>query len=458
MNETKSTKTLLVAAITVAMATWLVAPTALAESGRITETMGQVERGRGMPLEFEPVAPGDAVMPGDVIRTGRGGRVELVLGAGTARLYENSLLRVPADPKSRHQMELEQGRSIFDVLKQSVKDRFEVRTPEVVVSVKGTRFEVDLVGRLAEVAVFHGTVGVRAPDAALELETLVREGFAATGKADVPFELDVRPRTDPWESWATIQEAQKTAMDEMKHDRSTRMRIAAQASARKSSAKELVGLATKRNPEVARRVAEMRKERREAAKAAALESGDAPGRGMPAAMDEGAGPSGGSTKMSQLDPVQFARKGKPGIGRGPAAARGSGKMDMDLEARELVKHVESDRKGKKKIKHMMLQSMVTEQMELEDPTGGGSSAGGWDPTPNLSVLEVAELGLPLSYQDIMTVWYTALDEIYQYDPTIFEQPDPGQYETELLIKLDELGLPPGIAGQIVDYIISQIEL
>ncbi len=446
--------------------------TAWAGSGRINEAIGEVERGRGTPPVFEAVKRGDEVAPGDVIRTGRGGRVELVLGAGTVRLYENSLLRVPGDAKAGHEVELERGRSIFDVLKAKVTDRFEVRTPEVVVSVKGTRFEVDLVGKLAEVAVFRGTVGVRAPDAALELETLVREGFAAMGKADTPFELDLRPRTDPWESWASSTEPQQTALETTRLDRKAELHIQAQAAARNSSAKELIGIATARNPQIAKRVAELRRERAEAQAAAAEMQGGAqedptavaPGAtSMPARIDPSATPEPDATPdAAVMEQMQTMMKHQ-GAGSGTQDDRAMKAMraiEMGMDPNEIMARLEADRENSKQMDSSMNDpGTMTEMIELpEDPTGGaGGVGGGWDPTPDLEMMAVMQLGLPMSYTDTMQFWYFALDEIYMTDPTIFDNPDPSLYHTALLNKFNELGLPSAAAQNLVDYIMSQIQ-
>ena len=167
----------------------------------VAQLRGQVEIGSGDPPSFRPARAGDALAPGDVVRTGHDGRAELVLAAGTLRLYGDTLLRLPtasAVPGSADAVELDAGSSLFDILRRG-RDEFEVRTPEVVVSIKGTRFLVVAEER-AEVAVFHGTVGLRSEmEPAREL--LVREGFAAVGEPGRPFELIVNAAPDPWDGW-----------------------------------------------------------------------------------------------------------------------------------------------------------------------------------------------------------------------------------------------------------------
>ncbi len=170
---------------------------------RIREAEGPVQLATGTPPVWRAARAGDALGPGDAVRTGRGGRAELALGAATVRLFENSLLRIPVDgltPRGVEAVRLEEGRSLFEVLKGRLDRAFEVRTPTVVVSVKGTRFGVLLGEDAASVEVYRGLVGVRAPAAAEEM--LVRAGFAAVGGPGQSFELELIPDRDPWDGWA----------------------------------------------------------------------------------------------------------------------------------------------------------------------------------------------------------------------------------------------------------------
>ncbi|MDJ0789596.1 MAG: FecR domain-containing protein [Myxococcota bacterium] len=169
---------------------------------RIESVSGPVEIGSGEPPAFRPAREGAALEPGDVIRTGAGGRAALELDGRTVRLYENSLLRLPVRFEAdAHEVELDEGRSLFDVIK-GRNVPFRVRTPEVVVSVKGTRFLVDA-GSRGGVSVFRGLVEVaNALDAAEVPGLLVREGFAAVGGGARPLELLMQEVSDPWESWS----------------------------------------------------------------------------------------------------------------------------------------------------------------------------------------------------------------------------------------------------------------
>jgi ferric-dicitrate binding protein FerR (iron transport regulator) len=194
------------AAAALALLTGSLGSSAFEAGGRLTVVQGSVAIGRGEPPVWTPARIDDRVAAGDAVRTGRGGRAEIELGSGTVRLYENSLLRLPADAfgasGAAEAVELEAGESLFDVLRERLDRAFEVRTPEVVVSVKGTRFGVSLAEELAAVAVYRGLVGVLTSESELDAEVLVREGFAAVGGAGHPPELLAIRDGDPWSGWA----------------------------------------------------------------------------------------------------------------------------------------------------------------------------------------------------------------------------------------------------------------
>lgn len=176
-----------------------------ASGQRIVSAEGPVEVGSGDPPIWRGAEEGDLLAPGDAVRTGRGGRAEVQLRTGSVRVFENSLLRLPADAPAAGQSErvrLKRGTSIFDVLRRSAEDLFEVETPEVAVMVKGTRFTVSVADGLTNVAVYRGLVGVRHLAETLEAEVLVRAGFALAGTLDGPFELVVNPAADPWNGWS----------------------------------------------------------------------------------------------------------------------------------------------------------------------------------------------------------------------------------------------------------------
>ncbi len=171
---------------------------------RLSLVLGSVEIGTGEPPVWRKAHGGELLAPGDAVRTGSGGRAEIALGAGTMRVYENSVLRLPSDGIDRRgvkEVEMDGGVSLFDILKRDKDEEdFKVRTPEAVVMVKGTRFSVDLNAGLA-ISVFRGLVGVHDLAQQLQHEVLVRPGFTAHEGAH-GFDLKLEQRTDPWEAWA----------------------------------------------------------------------------------------------------------------------------------------------------------------------------------------------------------------------------------------------------------------
>jgi hypothetical protein len=162
---------------------------------RLAVSTGTVEIGRGEPPVWKQAEAGDTLAAGDRVRTGEDGRAEVIVAGSTLRVYPNSLLRLP-DEATPREVGLEKGSSLFDVLHNG--EPFEVRTPEVVVSVKGTRFGVEVDGDAAAVSVFRGLVGVHG-DGAGAPETLVHAGFSAFGHDQ--FELSWHGAEDPWNGW-----------------------------------------------------------------------------------------------------------------------------------------------------------------------------------------------------------------------------------------------------------------
>jgi len=225
---------------------------------------GEVEIGRGEPPAWSRAHTGDALQPGDRIRTGRSGRAEVTLAGATVRLYANSLLRLPAKPLANDGLsrgvDLEKGSSIFDVTHRKRDGGFDVRTPEVVVSVKGTRFSVD--ADSARVAVYRGTIGVRALAAEIVDEMLVREGFGAQLAAG-PMQLFLHRSDDPWDAWpggAPLPARPDDARTPAPQAHRASVEHALDA-AREASRVQALQAAMKRHPELRQRVAEIAAER-----------------------------------------------------------------------------------------------------------------------------------------------------------------------------------------------------
>jgi len=245
---------------------------------------GQVEIGSGDPTVWRQARSGEDLEPGDRVRTGSDGRAEIQMSAGTLRIHENSMLRLPDSATAEDRVELEQGYSLFDILRR-MRSRFEVHTPTVVVSVKGTRFGVDVGEAVSEVAVYHGLVGVRDPAADEAIETLVREGFVAVGGGGIPFELDLAPTGDPWRDWSDPTQRPSAAIDRGRpSDEIDRIRN----EVRRRTDSDVVREALRRRPELADRLERLdRRDRRNDEPSDPAGDGRAPGlvNGLPAALD-----------------------------------------------------------------------------------------------------------------------------------------------------------------------------
>jgi hypothetical protein len=103
----------------------------------------------------------DALKPGDIIRTGRNGRVLLVRGEETILIAPNSVIGVPSEAKDGMSTTIQQqaGSILLEVEKRNVK-HFEVETPYLAAVVKGTQFSVTIDGASTRVAVNRGQVEV----------------------------------------------------------------------------------------------------------------------------------------------------------------------------------------------------------------------------------------------------------------------------------------------------------
>jgi hypothetical protein len=194
------------------------------------------------------------------------------------RLYGDSLLRIPLEgtaPGSADAVQLDTGSSLFDVLRRG-GDAFEVRTPEVVVSIKGTRFLV-VADERSEVAVFRGLVALRREHGAAQ-EMLVRAGFAAVGARGRPFELVLGAAPDPWEAWLEGSAPPRAAEPAGAGASADALELEAKAAALAHSRSDALEQAARRHPELSERMAE-------AIDRAKVDRAGAPLEGAPAALD-----------------------------------------------------------------------------------------------------------------------------------------------------------------------------
>jgi hypothetical protein len=173
---------------------------------------GKVEIGRGSPFVWRVARVGDAVAPGEAVRTAAGARAELRLGPERlARIYERSLLRIGPDAgEDVHAVDLDEGASLFDLVRRASGELFDVRTPEIIVSVKGTRFLVSAPSGPDSASVFRGEVEL----AGEGFDTLaVHPGFTGALGEVMP-----TPFPDPWDGWASSSVAPEIAIEESSRD------------------------------------------------------------------------------------------------------------------------------------------------------------------------------------------------------------------------------------------------
>jgi len=142
---------------------WSVAATALAAEGglwSVSKSSGEVwitTSGAG-PVSLQQE---ETLKPGDVVRTGRNGRVLLKRGEETVLLAPNTVIGLPAQQKDDLSTTILQqaGSILLDVEKRNVK-HFEVETPYLAAVVKGTEFAVTVNDAGTSVQVRRGQVEV----------------------------------------------------------------------------------------------------------------------------------------------------------------------------------------------------------------------------------------------------------------------------------------------------------
>ena len=103
----------------------------------------------------------DALKPGDIIRTGRNGRVLLTRGEETIVVSPNSVIGLPTEKKDGLSTTIVQqaGSILLEVEKRNVQ-HFEVETPYLAAVVKGTQFRVSVNDNSTSVSVLRGQVEV----------------------------------------------------------------------------------------------------------------------------------------------------------------------------------------------------------------------------------------------------------------------------------------------------------
>jgi len=153
------------------VAIFVVVATAMSISPTVTSTAadlqewvavqveGSVEFKRGGPA-WSPLRRGDTVIPGYEIRTGPNAKVLLSRGPETITVEPESTLEfLPPGNGSVTRIFQKLGGAIFNIKKRNRK-HFEVLTPHLVATVKGTEFSIKIDANGGTLNVINGSVGV----------------------------------------------------------------------------------------------------------------------------------------------------------------------------------------------------------------------------------------------------------------------------------------------------------
>lgn len=156
-------------------------------AGIATLVKGEVSIAEGESDQWKAFHAGDHLLPGNRLKTGRDGYVDVFFENGTSFLLRSgSTVRVTAAKKGSHydvrRLFLEAG-EIVSRVKGMVGNglRYEIRTPAAVTAARGTEFAVSVdAGGATRAEVWQGEVNVAAPSGAVALQagegTVVKSG------------------------------------------------------------------------------------------------------------------------------------------------------------------------------------------------------------------------------------------------------------------------------------------
>jgi hypothetical protein len=160
----------------------------------VVHAYGQVSVMRGSTLTPQPLAAGDNVATGDVVRTGAQSSATLRFADGARVLVRpDSELKVERLAQSRAgastTLRLQNGSADSTVppAEGAAPRRYEMRTPQTQLGVRGTEFRTAADGTTTRVEVLDGRVGARrdgAGTARAPAESIVAAGFGAVSTAD----------------------------------------------------------------------------------------------------------------------------------------------------------------------------------------------------------------------------------------------------------------------------------
>jgi hypothetical protein len=160
----------------------------------VVHAYGQVTVTRGAASAPQPLAAGDNVAAGDVVRTGAQSSATLRFADGARVLVRpDTELRIDRLAQSRGgastSLRLDRGSADSTVppAARGVTPRYELRTPQTQLGVRSTEFRTAADAASTRIEVLEGRVGARRPDAAARpgaAEALVAAGFGAVSAAE----------------------------------------------------------------------------------------------------------------------------------------------------------------------------------------------------------------------------------------------------------------------------------
>lgn len=164
-----------------------------AVTGTVTSTAGPVQvqetpisgtSAASAPVVTVPQPVQGAVKAGSQIATATGAAASLVMGeVGTARLNEESEVRLPAQGETGHSLEVLKGLLFLEVSGENLKktqSEFRLKTPAALLAVKGTRFFSRTENGADLIGVHEGSVVVTEPKSGRSVT--VETGFAVSVK------------------------------------------------------------------------------------------------------------------------------------------------------------------------------------------------------------------------------------------------------------------------------------
>ncbi|HEX7126812.1 MAG TPA: FecR family protein [Thermodesulfobacteriota bacterium] len=183
----------------------------------LTVAVGTVEVREPGASDWEAVSAGHEIAAGAMVRTGAGSKAEVTHAVGVIRLFQHTVLRLPAERIGEttvvRRPELLVGQSLFDVIPSRIgafvsrvsthaRSLFEVVTPHVVSGVKGTRFAVIEIGGRTVVAVYEGKVEASDLDATPRDTVFLTYGQLAEYREGRLLRVQSFDFRDDWTGWA----------------------------------------------------------------------------------------------------------------------------------------------------------------------------------------------------------------------------------------------------------------